>query len=244
MNSDFAKFLTENNQFFVIIFSGVSSIVATIALIASIISNITTKKQYKKGLEPQLSMKLECFDHELFLLVKNTGHSSACNISIKLNKLYNNGDYNTETTKQLFSSNFDLYPNEEVQDYVGIYGKNIINDAFPIAYLSVNYKHNKETTEYSRTVTYCRAYNKKIYADVNLDLSKTNESLRSISRSTVRTANYLDGKNLASFDEIDVLSNKSLKDDLVDITKGINTSNVLCREDTLDEALNLKKKKQ
>lgn len=245
MNSNFVNFLTENNQLFIIIFSGISSTVAAIALIVSIVSNIVTKKQYKKSLEPQLSMKLECFDNDLYLLIENTGKSPAFNISIVLNKIENNGEFNVDKSRILFAQNFDLFPNEEVQDYINVYGKNMVVDAFPVVYLNVSYENNKGAyVKYTRTVNYCRAYNKKVYADVNIDLNETNRNLKSISRASLRTANYFDGKNLASFDEIDVLSDRSLKDDFIDILNGATKSNVLSREETLDEALKERSKRK
>ena len=67
---------------------------------------------------------------------------------------------------------------------------------------------------YTRTITYAPAYNSKILADVNLDTHNIESSLRHISRASVRTANYLDGHQVAEFDELDILSGKSFENDL------------------------------
>lgn len=57
-----------------------------------------------KKLVPQLSMKLECFDRRLFLPVEDTGIYHAFDISIVLNKIENNGDFNVDKPILLFSN--------------------------------------------------------------------------------------------------------------------------------------------
>ena len=199
MLKNIAQFLVDHSQLLVILFSGVSSSVAAIALIVSIINNVKTNIRYNNNKIPQLSMKLESFNNELFLLIYNSGISPAKNIKITLNNITNNGNYDFYETRLLFKGTFDLYPKEEVQDYISENGNNIIVDTFPTISISVEYKDNNgQKYSYTRAVTYCRAYNKKIYADVNLDTCEIETSIKSVSRNTTRMANYLDGKNLAN----------------------------------------------
>lgn len=236
--NNFVEYLSNNNQFFVVLFAGISSSIAALAFFTSIFVNIRTNLKQKKDSQPQLSMKLECFDNELFLLIKNNGKTPAKNISITLKSIQNNGTHNSNKETLLYGQPFDLYPNEEVQDYVCFYGESMIDNAFPIIYIYVKYKtsDNKEIN-YSRSVTYCKAYNKKVYADVNVDLSGISSSLKSISRSAVRTANYLNGQNLASFDEIDILSKTSFRNDLCEALKGKESQDLQNRDETISEAL-------
>ena len=62
------------------------------------------------------------------------------------------------------------------------------------------------------------------------------DSLKSIARASVRTANYLDGRQVVSFDELNILAGCSLRSDLLDeLHKEPET--VLSRAETIDEAL-------
>ena len=52
----------------------------------------------------------------------------------------------------------------------------------------------------------------------------------------MRIANYLDGRQVASFDELEILANRSLKDDLANIQLE-KDNNILSRDETISEAL-------
>ena len=94
----------------------------------------------------------------------------------------------------------------------------------------------KKITTYKRTVTYLSAYTEKISADINLDTRQMEDSLKSIARASVRTANYLDGRQVASFDELSILAGCSLRSDLLDVLHK-EPETVLSRAETIEEAL-------
>lgn len=62
------------------------------------------------------------------------------------------------------------------------------------------------------------------------------DSLKSMARASVRTANYLDGRQVAPFDELNILARCSLKTDLLDVLHK-DPETVLSRSETIAEAL-------
>jgi hypothetical protein len=121
---------------------------------------------------------------------------------------------------KLFSQTFELYPGETVQAMVAISGENISTGTlYPKIIVDVSYQipGRKQRVEYSRTVTFSKIYDPKVHADVNMDLRSIESSLKSTASATVRTANYLDGCQVAEFDEIDLLARKSLRNDMCEV---------------------------
>lgn len=200
-----------------VLISAIAALIAAISAIAAIWANIMNRKQYRKSIEPQLSMELVNFNNVLYLQIKNTGKTVATDIRITPKALNNNGDnYNEINLDGLFATDFELYPEELVQTEVALCYNTICSQAFPQLTLLVSYKQlgAKKPVNYTRTITYAPAYNSKILADVNFDTQNIETSLRHISRASVRTANYLDGNQIAEIDELDILSGKSLENDL------------------------------
>lgn len=62
----------------------------------------------------------------------------------------------------------------------------------------------------------------------------------SVARASVRIANYLDGRQIASFDELNILANKSLYNDIVTAIKTKEEIPVLKRQEAIHEALGIK----
>lgn len=116
----------------------------------------------------------------------------------------NNGNSNKFAPDELFSSSFELYPEEMVQGKVAMQGGDIYNEIFPQIRISVSYASGttKKAHTYLRTVTYQSAYTEKIIADVHWDTKNIDSSLGSIARAVVRTANYLDGEQVTAIDEL------------------------------------------
>ena len=52
-------------------------------------------------------------------------------------------------------------------------------------------------------------------ADEDIENEKIASDIDKIARASVRIANYLDGHQVAKFDELDILANRSLRNDLV-----------------------------
>lgn len=199
-----------------VIIAAVSALIAAASAIAAFISNYQNRKQYLESIQPQLSMSLVEFNSWLYLRIKNTGKSAAKNVLISLKAVKDNGGFDELIPDSLFSNSFELYPEEVVQGKVALRGGDISHKIFPSVEMEVSYESsvNGQECKYTRTVTFLSAYNEKISADINLDTRKIEDSLKSISRATVRTANYLDGHQVGSFDELDILAGKSLENDL------------------------------
>lgn len=188
-----------------------SLIVATIALIANIVTNRKNNEQYIESLKPLLAFHLYETKGILLLSVKNTGKTEAKNIKLRETNLKNNGDKKL-SLDGLFKSEFMLYPNEEVQGIVAIFGGNIETHVFPVVEIKVSFLNgsNNKTTEYIRTITFKRNMNEE-----NL-FAKIEESIESISYSNNRLANYIEGRTLFRFDKLNVHPNSSLYKDMKD----------------------------
>lgn len=196
--------------------SALSALIAAIATVAAFKANSQNKKQYNESIQPQLSMSLVEYDSLLYLRVKNTGKLAAKNLEIKVKAVRNNGNPDNACLDNLFKGEFELYPEEIVQGKVAIFGESTMQAVFPQVDISVSYSvdGSKKAVAYDRTVTYLSGYTEKVTVDVNVDQTRIENSLDSIARSSVRTANYLDGSCLAPFDTINKLSDHSLKKDL------------------------------
>lgn len=202
-----------------VIIAAISALVAAASAVAAIIANFQNKKQYLESIQPQLSMSLVEFNSWLYLRIKNTGSSAAKNVLISLKTIKDNGGLDELIPDYLFSNSFQLYPEEVVQGKVAMRGGDIKHKMFPTVEMDVSYQSNVDGRkyQYARTVTFLSAYDEKISADVNFDKSGLEATLDSISRASVRIANYLDGKQVAPFDKLNIISRKSLKEDLLDV---------------------------
>lgn len=208
-------FLNLNNGIAILITS-VSTFISAIAVALALYFNVLTQNQHKKSLEPQLSMRGETYKSMLYLLIQNTGRTAAKNIKIDVTSIENNGS-NALMLDDLFLQSYDLYPNETIQAMVAISGENIATgNIYPKITVNVSYYIHgiKKKFQYFRTVSFSKQYDAKIFADVNIDLKNVESSLKATARSAVRTANYLDGNQVAVFDELNILAGKSLKNDI------------------------------
>jgi hypothetical protein len=193
--------------------------------------NSKTQKQYKKSIEPQLSMQGKEHNGWLYLLIQNTGRTAASDIKIIVKSIENNHS-NDLQLDNLFSQSYDLYPNETIQGRVAVSAENIsTGNLYPKITIDVSYSYKygnskkrikkfnfmKQSTDYkyTRTVTFSKAYDAKVFADVSMNLKEIESSLKSTARSTLRTANYLDGEQVRIIDELDILAGKSLKNDII-----------------------------
>ena len=121
---------------------------------------------------------------------------------------------------------FELYPEEIVQSKVGPCFRTVAFSAFPQLLLSVEYSIDGtgKKVNYNRTVTYATTYDN--------DNKNIESSLKTISRAAVRTANYLDGWQVADFDERSIISGKTLRNDLRSAA-GKDEEPVMTREERL-----------
>ena len=221
-----------------VIIAAISALIAAASAIAAFISNHQNKKQYLESIQPQLSMSLVEFNSWLYLRIKNTGRTAAKNILISLKTIKDNGCFDELAPDSLFASSFELYPEETVQGKVALYREDILHRAFPSVEMDVSYESsvNGQKYKYTRTVTFLSTYGEKISADVNCDIGEIEDALKCISRAVVRTANYLDGRQIASFDKLDILAGKTLENDLHK-TSGQPEKPVMTRIETIKKAL-------
>lgn len=236
---EFFKTVFGSTNNIAVFISAMSALIAAISTVIAFVSNRKSQKHYKESIKPQLSMKLVDFNGLLYLQIKNTGKTVAREINIKPIEIKNNGDNDhNPNTGGLFSMKFELYPEETVQSEVGMCSQTIVTSAFPQLSLSVEYLIDgvRKKVEYNRTVTYAPAYDTKIIADINVDKREIEHSLKSISRASVRTANYLDGRQIAEFDELNIIAGQTLRNDLKNAI-GKDEDPVMTREETLDEQL-------
>lgn len=220
-----------------IVISGISAIIALVATITSIYYNSKSQKQYNKSLEPALSFKLIEYQYILYLQVINTGKSAAHDIKIDIIELENNGTKNELYLDKVFNDKFELYADEATQGRITIWGENLVEHTFPKVTIDVKYKEHitQKEVSYTRTVIFSPAYVEKIFADVNMDLNDINSSMQSLAKSNLRTANYLDGCQIAPFDELNIIAGRSLHDDMMDIQKEDVKSNVISRTSLLGQ---------
>lgn len=230
-----SEWISNNSNVIAIYIAAISALISAITAIAAFSSNRQNRKQYKESIQPQLSMSLLQYGAYLYLKIKNTGKLPAKNIRITLNKIVNNGGFDEFIPDALFSNEFELYPEEIVQGKVAMQGGDIAHQVFPQISITISYNSNgKKLHSYSRTVTYQSAYSEKIVTDVCMDTSSIEDSLDSAMRAIVRMANYLDGRQVAPFDKLNILANQSLRNDLLAAAQKPEEP-VKTREDTIAE---------
>lgn len=199
--------------------AGFEAFIGTVALGAlALWQNQQIHKQHIESLEPTLSMRLIPRDGILFLVVENTGECEATEIRIQVESLSNNGDQNL-LLGQLFENTFELYPHEIVQSHIAVSGANITTEIFPMLTVSVSYLRPdiNRRRKYTRTVIYDDGYKEKINVDANVDTRDLQNAAKTIARASVRIANYLDGHQVSSIDELSILSGRSLQNDLASV---------------------------
>ena len=214
------------------VISIIAAFISLSTVIVSIYYNHKNSKQYLKSLDPLLSFKLFELKDELYLRVTNTGRSAAKDVLIEIKKIENNGDRNELELDALFGKEIELYPNESTQGRIAFGGATICSNAFPKIDIDIRYKKGVtgEQVHIERTVIFSPPYDEKIYGDFNIDMDV-------MAKANLRTANYLDGCQVAPFDELNILAHKSLHDDLQSVKQGENVSTVMKREDVIKNRL-------
>ncbi len=214
--NEIIEILKDNNISNII--ASISAIIALGALIVTIVSNIKNNKRYINSLKPLLSFEFYQINEMLILAVKNTGMTEATNIKLKIKKIKNNGDNNKLMLDDLFKSEFMLYPTEEVQGIIGIYGERIDKEVFPMLDIDISYIQGNDNKDinYSRTIS----FKKNIYG--RNQLSRIEDSIESISYSNNRIANYIEGRKLFAFDRLNVFPHNSLYKDMKDAINNVD----------------------
>lgn len=233
-------YLTNNATWLPILISIIASTISAIALIITIIQNVKLQKQYIESKEPALSLNLRNSGPYFYLSAVNTGGSKAENVVLDPKDLGMDTEEDFQLIPdKLFNNPFDLYPNEKVTGYLGYFNNqhliNEKNQQVPKLTIQVQYnKFGKKKVEYSRIVALDIGSEKLIKGDIRLSQEIT-ENLEKLMKAHLRIANYMDGFQLAPFDDINLLSDRSLHDDLNDVVNvHSDKKNVLTRKDILD----------
>jgi hypothetical protein len=199
----------------------ISAIVAGLALLASIIFNHQTRKQYFESLKPLLSMSLFENGGFIFLSVKNTGLTEARNIKIEFDRMMDSGDRNSFDISPVFEKELQLFPEEMIQGPIALYGGNMCGLPAPSIYVKITYIYaKKKKARYERQVSFTQ--NVEMGKDIENSLLDISKRLNEISYSNNRMANYFEGRCLFKFDELNVMPKDSLFDDMKDAFQGKN----------------------
>lgn len=214
----------------------ISTVVSTLLLVVTIVQNVQLKKQYLDSKQPQLSMNIKRLNNLFYLSVKNVGGSEAKGVVLSPLKIENNGDDRTMLPDKLFNHPFDLYPGETVSGVIAIDVSTITFESFPYLHLSVKYEGNSGVKQkYERVVILDAGSDQHVRADVSLGRDIASDINKSM-KAQLRIANYLDGMQVAPFDELNILANKSLHDDMVDVVNGKReNSTVTCRDKVIEQ---------
>ena len=225
--------------------AGFEAFIGTVSLgFLALWQNHQIQEQHIESQEPILSMNLIDENSMLYLFVENTGGVEAIDIHIKVLNICNNGLNNELFLDGLFDTVFELYPKEKVRGRIAFSGANIVTEIFPQIKLKVSYIRPdlKRKKEYERTITYNSSLSQNTSVNTNTEYKEMASDVDKIARANVRIANYLDGHQVAKFDELNILANRSLKNDLVDVINTRQETPIYDRTNTIDE--NLKNKPQ
>lgn len=139
----------------------------------------------------------------------------------------------------LFDKKFELYPDESTQGRIAFWGETICSSAFPKIDITIRYRKGitGKQVYMERTVIFSPSYDNKIYGDFNIDLRELNKNMNVMAKANLRTANYLDGCQVAPFDELNILAHRSLHDDLQSVKEGENESTIMERTEVTKNRL-------
>lgn len=216
--------------------AGFEAFLGTVALgFLALWQNHTIQEQHIESQEPLLSMNLIEENSILYLVVENTGGVEAKDIKLNILELCNNGERNELWLDGLFKTVFELYPKEKVKGRIALSGANIATEIFPQIKLNISYIRPdlNRKKEYERTVV----YNGKssCITNTNMESKSIASDLDRIARANVRIANYLDGCQVIKYDQLDILANRSLKNDLVEAIKTKQETSICDRTETIYE---------
>lgn len=216
--------------------AGYEAFLGTVALgFLALWQNYTIQEQQIEGLEPLLSMKLIEENSILYLAIENTGGVEAKEIQLDVLNISNNGEINELCLDGLFKTVFELYPKEKVKGRIALSGATFSTEIFPQIKLNVSYIRPdlNRKKEYERSVVYNGE--SSCITNINTESKSMASDLDKIARANVRIANYLDGCQVIKHDQLDILANRSLKNDLVEAIKTKQETPICDRTETIYE---------
>lgn len=214
-------------------------VISAFALCATIIFEIITKVQIIKDNEPQLCFDLMNYNGLLFLDIKNSGRTKANNIRITIKNIYNNGNNKELENEFIFLNPFELNSDEHTQGFVALNGENLITHTFPYVDIEVSYeKHSfRKKVKYNRKVFYNPHNENKNLSDIERNIQGLNTEIDKLRNPVLRLANYFDGHQIAPFDKVNLLANRSLQNDLYDAVVKKKRIDNISREDTIKKRI-------
>lgn len=194
--------------------AAISMIVSGIAVLSSIYFSHQTRVQYIESLSPMLSFELSEIKGILFLTVLNAGQSYAEKINLSFKSINNNGEETEFDIDKIFESDFTLYPNEKITGSIARSGANIATETAPAIQLEVAYikGNTQKKTEYSRWIYFTGTIDSNEFVEMSLD--KIDKTLKEISNSNNRMANYFSGNWLLTMDEMNLQPQRNLYQDI------------------------------
>ena len=205
--------------------AAISMIVSGIAVLSSIYFSHQTRVQYIESLSPMLSFELREIKGILFLTVSNTGQSYAERIDLSFKSMNNNGEETEFDIDKIFETDFTLYPNEKITGSIARSGANIATETAPAIQIEVAYikGNTQKKTEYSRWIYFTGTIDSNEFVEKSLD--KIDKTLKEISNSNNRMANYLSGNWLLTIDEMNLQPQRNLYQDIKDAVNNTDRPN-------------------
>lgn len=215
--------------------AGFEAFIGTVSLGAlSLWQNEQIHNEHIESLEPCLSMQLVSVKHEICLEIENTGAVEAKEILISIMEITENGE-NSEINNGGEFGPFELYPKEKLQRAIADSGENIVTRVSPKIKIHVSYLRPdiQRKKEYDRTVSYSEVNNKNTAQRISIDDLRITSDLNSMARAGIRIANYLDGHQLQPIDEINILTDRSLRNDLAEVKSSGEKAPVVRRSEII-----------
>lgn len=161
------------------------------------------------------------------------GQSYAEEIDLLFKSISNNGEEKEFRLDKIFKSKFTLYPNEKITGRIARSGANIATETAPSVQIKVTYTkgNTKKKEEYLRWIYFTRTIDSNEFVGMSLD--KIDKTLKEISNSNNRMANYFSGNWLLTIDKMDLQPQRNLYQDVKDAVNNIERpdENLLGRDE-------------
>ncbi len=196
------------------VIAAISVFISGIAVLTSIISNNQTSKRYFDSLKPLLSFHLAEVNSVLILTVSNLGQTEANDIKMEFCNIEGNGENTEFKLSEIYKKKFTLYPQEVIHGRIAFSGNSISTEIAPLLHLKISYRsgNSKKIISYDRQVCFSE---ENVVKDKNERVLKEISSrLNEISYSNNRLTNYIEGRCLFKYDEINVIPKGSLAEDM------------------------------